>query len=370
MRERATNLPEWISPPGEIVGRILSSREMELDEFASNVGLSVRDARGLIEGTTAIDDNLAVRLAAVVGSTPSFWLRCEQSYREDMQRNLPAYVDDQVKDWLRRMPLKEMSDLGWVKRHRNPIRQAEECFRFFGIIGLDNWKTQQTDLLASANFRTSEAFSSDPTATSAWLRWAENKAEDIACRPWNRDAFSNGLNTVRALSRNHHPERFVPRLREICAASGVAVVIGPAPAGCRASGATKMVRRRKAMIVLSFRYYSDDHFWFTFFHEAGHLLKHAEQGLFLEGENGEVDDIEREANAFALDILIPAEKQRTMLSLPPRHEAVIAFARQIGIAPGIVVGQMQRLGHLPYGWLNRLKRRFNWKALYKNGIIP
>jgi Zn-dependent peptidase ImmA (M78 family) len=263
-----------------------------------------------------------------------------------------------------------MASLGWLKLHRNPIQQAEECFRFFGVIGLDDWKQQQTSLLSRVNFRTSFAFRSDPTATSAWLRWAEDKAEDIACETWSGEAFAAALPDIRALSRNHHPERFVPKLREICASVGVALVIAPTPRGCRASGATKLIRRRKAMIVLSFRYYSDDHFWFTFFHEAGHLIQHADQEFFLEEEDGELDEREEEANTFALNTLIPTPKQAAMISLPQRYEDYIHFAREIGIAPGIIAGQMQRLGCLPYDRLNKLKRRFEWKKLYERGVTP
>lgn len=138
------------------------------------------------------------------------------------------------------------------------------------------------------------------------------------------------------------------------------------------------------MIALSFRYYSDDQFWFTFFHEAGHLIRHFEQQLFLEeadsseeeqdlffGEDhGKIDKLEDEADQFALDVLIPRAYQERMLNLPPEHNAYIAFAREVGVAPGIVVGQMQRLGRLPYAWLNKLKRRFKWKPLYDNGVIP
>lgn len=369
MPEVLSGLPQWISPPGEIVARILAGKQVELDDFAFEVGLSARDARGLIEGTIMIDDELALRLAKVVGSTSSFWLRCEQSYREDIQRNLAAYVDDDVKAWLKQLPLKEMAGLGWLKLHHDPVQQAEECFRFFGVIGLADWKQQQAALLSRVNFRTSLAYRSDPSATSAWLRWAEDKAEAMVCQPWDREAFAASLPAIRALSRNHHADRFVPKLREICAASGVAVVIAPAPKGCKASGATKLIRRRKAMLVLSFRYYADDHFWFTFFHEAGHLILHADQDLFLEEEDGEMDDREEEANAFAFDTLIPPEKQEAMYSLPQRYDDYIEFALSIGIAPGVVVGQMQRLGHLPYDWLNKLKRRFKWKELYKDGII-
>src|SRR5262245_41738857 len=106
MRETDAALPEWISPPGEIVSRILDAKRIDVEDFAKSIDLSVRDARGLLEGTTAIDQVLAARLARVLGSTSSFWMRCEQSYRDDVRRNLPGQVDDEVKAWLRRLPLK------------------------------------------------------------------------------------------------------------------------------------------------------------------------------------------------------------------------------------------------------------------------
>src|SRR5437870_1399961 len=150
--------PEWISPPGEIVARILALKQIELDDFATQVGLTSRFARGLLEGTTPIDASIAERLAFTVGSSPSFWLRCEQSYQEDKQRNLAAYVDEEVKAWLQRLPLKELSRLGWLRLHTDPIKLAEECFRFFGVISLDDWKRRHASLLSNVNFRTSETF--------------------------------------------------------------------------------------------------------------------------------------------------------------------------------------------------------------------
>ena len=362
--------PEWISPPGEIVARILALKHMELDEFATRIGLTPRFARGLLEGTTPIDALLAERLAVTVGSTPSFWLRCEQSYQEDKQRNMAAYVDEEGRTWLQRLPLKEMSRLGWLRLENNPVRLAEECFRFFGVVSLEDWKRRHATLLANVNFRTSETFSMDPMAASVWLRWTEQRAEDAPTETWNRSLFENRLDDIRGLSRNHHPKRFVPRLREICASCGVALVIAPAPQGCRASGATKLIRRRKAMIAMSFRYYADDHFWFTFFHEAAHLLLHSDQEFFLDDEEGSPDQQETEANAFAASKLVPPAWQERMKALPPYHLDYIRFANEIGIAPGIVVGQMQRLGLLPYNRLRKLKRRFDWDDLYQTGVIP
>ncbi len=362
--------PQWISPPGEIVAQILETRRMDLDDFATNVGLSARSARDLIEGTIPIDRSLAERLSRVVGSTASFWIRCEQSYRKDIDRNLPAHVDDEVRGWLKQLPLKDMSKLGWIELRSDPVEQARECFRFFGIVSLDDWKHRQSGLMSNVNFRTSETFSHDPLATSAWLRKAEEYAEEAVTAAWNRSYFQSQLSNIRNLTRNHHPERFLPKLRSICADSGVALVILPAPKGCTASGATKLIRRRKAMLAMSFRYFADDHFWFTFFHEAAHLILHADHELFLENSDTVCDQAEAEANTFAADTLVSPQQREKMQKLPPLHHDYIQFAAEIGIAPGIVVGQMQKLGLLPFSRLRKLKRRFEWEKLYERGVIP
>jgi HTH-type transcriptional regulator/antitoxin HigA len=111
--------------------------------------------------------------------------------------------------------------------------------------------------------------------------------------------------------------------------------------------------------VLSFRYLSDDHFWFAFFHEAGHLLLHGKRALFLEGY-GTTNKEEEEANAFAARMLIPREFQSKLPALRADSLQIIKFARQIGIAPGIVVGQLQHAKLVKPEHLNRLKRRYRW----------
>jgi Zn-dependent peptidase ImmA (M78 family) len=114
------------------------------------------------------------------------------------------------------------------------------------------------------------------------------------------------------------------------------------------------------MILLSFRYLSDDHFWFTFFHEAGHLVLHGDRCIFLEGDDTLTTEEEDAANAFAADTLIPPEYQAEMLRLPLNGRDVMRFARKVGVSPGIVVGQLQHYGRFRQNQLNNLKRRFTW----------
>jgi Zn-dependent peptidase ImmA (M78 family) len=124
------------------------------------------------------------------------------------------------------------------------------------------------------------------------------------------------------------------------------------------SGVARWLNPAKAMIQLSLRYKSDDHLWFTFFHEAGHILLHGKRDVFVEGE-GLVDEKEEEANRFAANILVPPLQYRRLLSMKPFGKSTIkAFAQELGIAPGVLVGRLQHDGHLPFSHCNDLKQRF------------
>ena len=122
----------------------------------------------------------------------------------------------------------------------------------------------------------------------------------------------------------------------------MAVVVVRCPTGCRSSGQARFVDPTKAVLQLSFRFLTDDHLWFTFFHEAGHLLLHLqgqlfqESQLYLEGNETAPSKDEVEADSFAQRILIPDEYQDAMLSLPRDARSIMRFARRIGVSRGIV----------------------------------
>jgi Zn-dependent peptidase ImmA (M78 family) len=117
------------------------------------------------------------------------------------------------------------------------------------------------------------------------------------------------------------------------------------------------------LIVLSFRYLSDDQFWFSFFHEIGHLLLHGIEATFVDGEAAGPTYKEVEANAFSEGVLIPHDRRDELMALPCRAKEVIRFAVSVGVSPGIVVGQMQHRRIIGPHQLNGLKRRYEWDEI-------
>lgn len=119
------------------------------------------------------------------------------------------------------------------------------------------------------------------------------------------------------------------------------------------------------MIQLSDRFKADDQFWFLFFHEAAHLLLHSKKELFVSGgdADNESEEEEQEANAFAASQLIPRRYERDLRELRSERD-VIAFADEIGVAPGIVVGRLHNEGLWPWSRGNRLKRKVSFAELF------
>jgi plasmid maintenance system antidote protein VapI len=352
--------PDWVSPPGHTISDILEERLLSHKEFAQRIGYSVAEARELLHGQTSITMEIARSLEAVLGASAAFWINRETQYRNALARRGPELQRLGQEGWLSELPVKDMVRFGWLEPTDSRAARVTQCLRFFGVTDVDQWRRTYRQVLEQAAFKTSPTFASQPGAVAAWLRQGELESASTECGSWDALRFKETLQDVRRLTRKRDPKVFLPELKRLCASCGVAVVIVRAPAGCHAGGATRFLSADKALLLLSFRFLSDDHFWFTFFHEAGHLLLHGKTALFLEGTNRSSTE-EEEANEFSARTLIPFAFQAQLETLPVGRHEVRTFAKLLGVSPGIVVGQLQHLRRAERAQLNNLKARFNWE---------
>jgi hypothetical protein len=161
--------------------------------------------------------------------------------------------------------------------------------------------------------RRSRCFESRPGDAAAWIRQGELQAQQIECAPFDKTRFSAALEEIRPLTREESVV-FEPRMKQLCANAGVAVALVREMKKVPWNGATKWLTPNKAMILLSLRGKGEDKFWFSFFHEAGHVLKDKKKGLFINDEsNGDLS--EKKADAFAAETLIPAKHDAGFLTV-------------------------------------------------------
>lgn len=350
-------LPEAVSPPGDTLLELIEERGMSQAELAERTGRPKKTINEIIKGKATITPATALQLERVVGIPASFWNNREQHYRESLARQAErASLEGQV-NWLKQFPVKEMIKLGWLHDSADPVDLLGEVLSFFGIASPTQWAKIWE---AGVAFRQSPTFESDPFAISAWLRQGELEAQQIACASYDSEHFFRVLDAVRELTPQA-PEVFQPQTIRLCAEAGVAIAFVQELSKARVSGAARWLTPNKALIQLNLRYKTDDQLWFTFFHEAGHLLKHGKREIFIDA-GGALDEKEAEANKFAADFLIPPADYRQFLPSTGHYSKaeITAFAAQLKIAPGIVVGRLQHDRKLPLKNCNDLKRSLTW----------
>lgn len=352
--------PDFVAPPGDTLLELLEERTMTQSELALQMGRPIKTINEIIRGRTIITPETALQLERVLGTPARLWLKLEDYYRDHYRRRVANKALQAQQGWLEHFPIKEMQQCGWLPTDVNGPHLLVALLQFFGIAEPASWQDIWADCLV--NYRKTTTYESSNYALSVWLRQGEIEADEVQCAPYDKTGFKQLLkNEIRALTCQS-PEQFQSQLVALCARVGVAVVFVPQIADTRVSGATHWLTKDKALLQVSLPYQTNDQFWFTFFHEAGHIVCHGKQEIFIDTKSERSDAKEHEANQFAADMLIPPEKYAAFLRSNSQISKVVVrqFACEIGIAPGIVVGRLQYDGHLPDTHTGGLKEKFEW----------
>lgn len=362
---RAPFAPDWASPPGESICDLAEERGWTQAELAQRLGYTEKHISQLINGKVPLTLDAAQRLVRVLGSTMDFWLALEANFQRHKARLEAAERHAGWVPWLDELPIKDLMANGAITKVRNDARHkpglVDACLRFFGVASPDDWRAHYGGM--QVTFRRSRAEQSDVGAISAWLRMGEQQAEKLDGPKYNKARFEQALKAIRALICEP-PDVFEPQMRKLLHEAGVILVLVPAIPRAHVSGVARWLSPTRPLIQLSLYGKTNDKFWFTFFHEAAHILLHAstkeeKKSVFLDDPNAShsANPEEHEANQWAGDWLIPPESAGELPYLRTK-EAVREFAARIGIHPGIVVGRLQHDGLIERSWMNDLKQSF------------
>lgn len=350
--------PDWASPPGQTILAILEQRELSVEEFAQRIGRSVAIAQKLLDGRYAIDREIAKTLSSTLGASERFWMSREYDYRAAVET--PEHVRvTTLAELVAKLPVKDMENFGWIRATSKEDRVAE-CLTFFDVSTLAQWQGRYDDAFQHATYRKSAARKSCEVATTAWLRQGEIETQGEEVAAWSAHKLKELIPSLRKLTWFKSPQLFLPKVKELLALAGIKFTVVRAPKGCTASGAVRILANGIPHVQLSFRYLLDDQFWFSLFHEIGHLLLHFDRMPIVEEIEMEQDRVEQEANDCASEIIVPAEFREELYMLGASRFSIIAFAKKVGIAPGLIVGQLQHAGILRYNQMYHLKRRYQW----------
>jgi plasmid maintenance system antidote protein VapI len=337
-KKQYTFEPDYAVAPGETLLEVMASLDMNQKECSKRLELTEQTLIRIVKGEQPISYATANRLELVTRVPARFWNNLEAEYREQLAKiEERRRLADSI-EWLKTIPVKELVDRGCLEPQPDKVSMLREVLKFYGVGSVAAW----SDIweIPAVAARRSLCFETRPGDASAWIRQGELQAHEIECQPYDKARFKEVLQQIRGLTCET-AEDFAPEIRRLCAEAGVAVALVREMKKVPWSGATKWLLPNKAMILLCLRGKGEDKFWFSFFHEAGHVLHDSKKDLLI-NDGSHDDPREVRANQYASDILIPARFNAIIPTLRSRAE-VLQLAGELGISPGIVAGRYQFL---------------------------
>ena len=352
--------PNYVVPPGWILEEALEERHMSQAELARRTGLSPRYISRVIRGQSPITADAAWKIERATGINARMWNNLERGYREDLFRLSEEESLRRQLGLLDQVPVSAMVAMGLLTKRAKPVQRLKETLAFFGVADQKAWERVWSRNL-EASFRNTSPKPTERGALAVWLRLGERQVREIPSEPWDKDRFRAALTRARRLTVERNPAVWIPQLVAECARAGVVLVSVPDVRGVAAKGAARWLSPDRALIQLRNHYRWSDVFWFSFFHEAKHILDEAKRPIFLNCSHPAPrrDQAEDAADAFARRFLIPPPRDQKLGDLRTTAEAE-SFAGDLGVHPGIVVGRLQHDRVWPPGRGDRLRQPLDW----------
>lgn len=359
-------LPNAVPHPGEMVLEYLEFNGWSQRDLARRTGLAPKTISEICNGKAPVTPTTALAFEKAFARPAHLWLNLQRHFDEAEARNQESARFLEWTDWAERFPIREMEKLRFtLPKGRS---EAETLLNFFGVASPDSWNAVWK--ASAVAYRQTQAFNTRDEAVAAWVREAEIVARDLELAEFSERRLLGSLEELRKLTRTRAEEVLDP-LQQICAAAGIALVLIPELKNTGISGCARWLSERKALIALTLRYKKDDQFWFTVFHEIGHILLHRSRRSFIVDNakedlsdrvvDPEMQSYETEANQFARDSLIaPSALGEFIRKKTFTNDAIHDFSEAIGIGPGIVVGRLQHDGILARHQGNALKQTLGW----------
>ena len=347
--------PDYAIAPGDTLREVIEEKGISQADLSMRTGLTKKTINQIIAGVAAISYETAEKLEMVLGIPARFWNSRESQYRECLMRKTEAERLEADVAWLKLIPVRDLIARGYISPKSNKGHLVMEVLKFFQVSAVGAWN--EVWLQPQVQFRGAQAHDNHPGYVAAWVRIGEIAASKVECEPYDEKRFRAAVVAIRQLMTQPASVWF-PQMKTLCAAAGVAVVLVPEIPSAGVSGVTKWVTKDKAILLLSLKYKTDDQFWFSFFHEACHILKHKKIIFYENGHSKDAPD-EREANLFASSILIPPQYV-DKLRLSKTRAEIVRFAQMLNVPTGIVVGRLQHDKIIPPTHFYDLKTKYKW----------
>lgn len=345
--------------PGEILRAELDSLHISVREFSKRTGILEKQLSLLLSCEANVTLDIANRLADFFGQNIQFWINLQTIYSQrkkeeetqsciDADYSLLKTIDSKWRD-LYLPKMKGYDKNGFVRQARVALQASE----------ISNLQNENLFVLYKELNGEKKA---DVFLQNVWLSVAIKRAKAERHRAYDEALFLEALKGIGPLTMKT-PEEFFPLLRKRLSESGVSLVYVPYLKNTGIFGASCWVGGsdggKSPIIALSNRGKSADVFWFSFVHEAAHVLMRHTRNLMLASDDTVSSPVEREANERGKAMLIDPKSWKRFSDFSSHHTTggVASFAKEVGVDPCVVVGWLAKEDKTAY-YIHKSMRKY------------
>ena len=327
--------------PGYYIKEIVEESGLTQEDFAKRLDTTPKNLSLLIRGEQSLSIDIAMKLSRMLGPSFSYWLNLQNSYDALVAAFKSENELAEERIVFESLDYKYFRDnYGLLNLPRKIDEQIKQVREFLNVATLN--ALTKRDMAVSFRSSTEELPKNNTIKANAMVQIATNKALKIDAPKFNKQKFEKAVSYALTLTEKH--EDFYPLIYKAFLDAGVIFVILPNLPGSKINGATKKIGDNIMLMVNDRRLYADS-FWFTLFHEIGHIMN-GDYGISFERETGEQEDA---ADKYAQDTLIlPDEYEEFVKRNEFSINAIRQFATQIDRDPGIVLGRLKKDGLVDY----------------------
>jgi len=347
---------------GEFLEETLEEIGMTQVELANRLGRPIQAVNEIIKGKKSITSTTALELEDVLGIPSHIWLGLESEYQIVIARQEELKQMEEESKSLKNYPYADLVKLGFVKATTKAVEKVDELKRFFSVAKLA--QIPQVQAYEPA-FRVANTNNVSNEAIATWIQAVRLKAKDMQTDKFDKKKLKDSLSQIKSLM-NLDIKEAINQIQKILNSCGIALVLLPHFKNTKVYGATFWLDNEKAVIAMTLRGSYSDIFWFSFFHEIGHILLHPKREVFLENEcvDAKLEKQEDEANEFASETLInEKEYNKFVLKNDFSKESVVSFAKKHEIKISVIVGRLMhdKIIHFSDSNLLTLRDKYKWE---------
>lgn len=319
--------------PGYYLKEIIDDTGLTQEDFAKRLDTTPKNLSCLVRGEQSLSVEIAMKLSRMLGTSVAYWLNLQQTYDTLVAEMNSQERIEEERAVFKLLDYKYFRDYYGLPDFPRKIDEQIACLRsFLQVSSLTVFRKKDM----AVSFRNCGEWMNESNIIKAniMVQLAINEARTIDTPRFNKARFEELAEYALTLTENH--SEFYPILREKFAEAGVVFVVLPNLPGSKTNGATKKIGN-SIMLMVNDRRLSSDTFWFTLFHEIGHIIN-GDYGITFEDEG----NFEDAADQYAEDRLIPRAAYDAFVKAGRFDvDSIRKFAKRISRDPGIVLGRLK-----------------------------